>query len=195
MPEVRFLHASPGVSNVDIYVNGSRYASNVPYNQHTGYLRFPGGAHQIIIYPAGRRLRPIFSGSVTLNPEGFYTIAASGYPGRVVLLPISEQPPMAVSGQAYVKFAHLSPNTPNVDIVLPDGTVLFSNIGYNGRTSYVAVTPGTYTLYVNLAGTNQTVLTVPNVVLAPGVAYTVYATGVQGSSSNPLRVVITQDGS
>ncbi len=193
MPEVRFLHASPGASNVDVYVNGRRHASNVPYNQHTGYLNLPGGAHRVDIYPAGRRLRPIFSGSVNLNPQGYYTIAASGYPGRIVLLPIGEQPP-AGSGQSYVRFAHLSPNTPNVDIVLPDGTVLFSNIGYNGRTSYAAISPGTYTLSVNLAGTDQTIMTLPNVALAPGVAYTAYAMGVQGSSSNPLRVLLTRDG-
>lgn len=194
MANVRFLHASPGASHVDVYVGGRRYASNLPYNRFTDYLHIPGGTHEIALYPAGRRDRTIFSGSIVLHQQGVYTIAASGYPGRVALLPIYEQPPVMAPGQAYVKFAHLSPNAPNVDVVLPDGTVLFSNIGYNMRTGYVAVNPGTYTFYVNMAGTNQAVLTVPNVTLAPGGTYTIYAMGVVGSASNPLRAVIAQDG-
>ncbi len=190
MAYIRFMHATPGGAHVDLYAGGRRIASNVPYGRLTDYYNIPGGTHEISLYPAGRHDRAIISGSIELTPNGYYTIASSGYPANVALVPISEQPPAAMPGMAYIRFVHLSPNAPNVDITLPDGTVLFSNIGYNTRTGYISVNTGSYTLQVVPTGTNQVLLTVP-VMLAGGGVYTVYVLGMVGSSSNPLRVVVS----
>ena len=94
---------------------------------------------------------------------------------------------------AYIRFAHLSPNAPAVDIALPDGTVLFSDIQYQEYTDYINVAPGNYTLQVKLAGGDDVVLTVPNVKLLPGTIYTVFAVGLAGGTP-PLDALIAVDG-
>jgi hypothetical protein len=193
MPDVRFMHGSPGNSRFDVYTGGRRVASNLGYGRHSDYHNMPEGDHDYTLYPAGRRFRPIARSRVVIGPVNRYTVAVSGYSRRVVLLPLPDIVEVAAPGMAYIKFVHLSPNAPNFDIILPDGTVLFSNIGYNGRTAYVPLSPGNYTLQVVAAGTGQ-VLTTVTANLSSGATYTVYSLGLTGSISNPLRASVSLDG-
>jgi hypothetical protein len=161
---------------------------------YSDYLYIPDGLNQIALYPAGSLVNPFVSSSIALTPGGYYTFALSGYPGGVTMLPLPEQLPAISPGQSYIRFVNLSPNVPNVDIILPDGTVLFSNVGYNARTGYIALIPGAYSLQVSPTGTSQVIMTMPSLSLAPGTTYTVSLLGMMGSSSNPLRAIIAQDG-
>jgi len=194
MAYARFMHGAPGTSNFDVYAGGTRMYSNLNYGMYSDYLYMQDGLNQIALYPAGSMLNPLVSSYYTLSPGGYYTFALSGYPGGVTMLHLPTQLPTLTSGQSYVRVVHLSPNAPNVDVTLPDGTVIFSNVGYNARTGYVALSPGTYSLLVSPTGTNQVVLTIPSLTLAPGTAYTVAVMGLAGSLSNPLRAVVAQDG-
>jgi hypothetical protein len=194
MAYARFMHGAPGTSNFDVYAGGRRLYSNLNYGMYSDYLYIPDGLNQLALYPAGSLANPYASSIYALTPGGYYTFALSGYPGGVTMLPMPEQQPTLIPGQSYIRVAHLSPNAPNVDITLPDGTVLFSNVGYNGRTGYIALSPGVYSLQVSPTGTNQVVMTIPSISLAPGTTYTVALLGLMGSSANPLRAVVAQDG-
>jgi hypothetical protein len=101
--------------------------------------------------------------------------------------------PMVDRRASYVRFVHLSPNAPAVDVTLPDGKKLFSNISFKERSNYISVAPGTYTLQVRPAGSDQVVLSVPGVRLAPGTIYTVYAVGLAGEQP-PLDALLAVDG-
>jgi hypothetical protein len=194
MAYARFMHGAPGASNFDVYAGGRRLYSNLNYGMYSDYLYIPDGLNEFTLYPAGARVNPLVSSSIAISPGGVYTIAASGYPGRVALLSLQEQQMGISPGLSYLRFVHMSPNTPNVDVILPDGTVLFGNIGYNARTGYVALTPVAYALQVVPTGTNQVLMTIPSVALAPGTTYTLFLTGLMGSTSNPLRAAVSQDG-
>ena len=77
-----------------------------------------------------------------------------------------------------VRFSHLSPNAPAVDITLPDGTVIFRNVSYKQLTPYIAVPTDEYTLQVRPTGTDTVVLTIPDITLEPDAYYTIYAIGL-----------------
>lgn len=85
---------------------------------------------------------------------------------------------------ACIRFIHLSPDAPPVDIKLPDGTIVFSNVPFKSIANYTCVPSGTYTFRVNPAGTDNVVLTVPDVKLNPNTFYTVYAVGLVGDKPN-----------
>jgi hypothetical protein len=194
MAYARFMHGAPGSSNVDVYAGGARLYSNLNYGMYSHYLYLPDGLNQLALYPAGSMVNPFYNSSIALTPGGYYTFALSGYPGGVTMLPLPEQLPTMSPGQSSIRFVNLSPNVPNVDLTLPDGTVLFSNVGSNARTSYIALSPGTYSLQVSPTGTNQAIMAMPSLALAPGTSYTIALLGLMGSSSNPLRAVVAQDG-
>jgi len=98
------------------------------------------------------------------------------------------------TNNAYVKFAHLSPNAGAVDVTVPDGKILFKNVNYKESTDYIQVPPGTYTFDVRPTGTKTTALYVPNVRLKAQRFYTVYAVGLVGDHPG-LQALIPLDGS
>ncbi|ERJ12975.1 DUF4397 domain-containing protein [Haloplasma contractile] len=105
-----------------------------------------------------------------------------------------EQPEAVQTNRAYVRFVHLSPNAPSVDITLPNGPALFSDVTFEETTEYIEVRPATYTLQVRPArNTNQVVLSVPNVTLEPGKVYTVYAVGLLNEDP-ALSALYLEDG-
>lgn len=190
---LRVLHAVPNAPAVDVYANGMPIARNLNYRGFTEYLNVTAGTYNIEIYPAGRRDVPVLRTTISLPGRTIFTVAAVGELPNVSLLPIAEPKMMMPPGMSMVRFSHLSPTAPDVDITLPDGTVLFSDVRFMETTDYIPVPPSSYRLLARIAGTNQVILNVPNINLMPNKYYTVYAVGLPGGQP-PLQVLIPLDG-
>ena len=190
---IRILHAVPNAPAVDIYANGTPLAKNLKYKEFTDYKAVKAGTWQIEIFPAGRTDAPVLKTSITLPDKNIFTVAAVGELPNISLLPIAEPKLALPQGMVMVRFSHLSPTAPNVDITLPDGTVLFSDVRFKETANYIMVPPSTYRLQARVAGTDQVVLDVPNINLIADRFYTVYAVGLPGGQP-PLQVLIPLDG-
>jgi hypothetical protein len=191
---VRGLHASPDAPAVDIYVNNNLIASDVIYKEFTKYFPLAGGLYNIKIYPTGKTTNPVIDQNVNIPPRTIFTIAAIGMLSGIELSLIPEPPINRLPSETFVRVAHLSPNAPNVDVALPNGNKLFSDVEYREVTDYIRIRPGTYELQVKQAGTNNIILDVPNTNLRFGNIYTVYLIGV-ANGKPPLQVLIPLDGS
>ncbi|WP_312045198.1 DUF4397 domain-containing protein [Anaerotignum sp.] len=193
MGYVRVIHTVPGAPNVDVYANDKKIVSNLAYGNYTDYLSVPEGKYKISLYPAGKKDTPILSDMLTVNRDTVMTIAALGNPDDIELSSISDADVMKKPDKAMIRFIHLSPDAPAVDITLPDGTVLFSNIPFEHLTQYIDVMPMNYTLQVRVAGTDNVVLTVPDVKPEANKFYSVYAIGLVGDTPE-LKALLVQDG-
>src|SRR6516164_4716447 len=63
----------------------------------------------------------------------------------------------AASGTGWIRLAHLSPNTPAVDVYLysfgnPHARLVLHHVAYGTVASYMRVTPGEYTVAMRTAG-------------------------------------------
>lgn len=190
---VRLLHASPDAPPVDIYANDKLVAKNFSYRDFTPYLNIPSGNTSIRVFPAGRKINPVINTSIFVPAKSIFTVAAAGKLDQISILAIPEPVKQVPEGKSLIRFAHLSSNTPSVDITLPNGTKLFSDVEFKEYTEYIPVDAGTYTLEARPAGTSQVALTVPNIALKPNNFYTVYAVGLLGNKP-PLQVLIPLDG-
>ncbi len=190
---VRVIHAVPDAPNVDIYANDKRIASNLAFGKYTDYLSVPEGDYKISLYVAGTKDSPVLTDTLTVEKDSKLTVAAVGNLKDIELRAITDANQAKKAGKAMIRFLHLSPNAPAVDITLPDGTVIFSNIPFENITSYIDVLPMNYTLQVRAAGTDDVVLTVPNVNLDADKYYTVYAIGLAGGKPE-LQALLIQDG-
>lgn len=193
MGYVRVIHTVPDAPNVDIYANDNLIVNNLAYGNYTDYLPVPEGVYKISIYPAGTKNSPVVANMLKVNDNSILTVAAVGTLSDIGLLAISDANETMSQGSAMIRFLHLSPNAPAVDITLPDGTVIFSNIAYKNITPYTDVMPMNYTLQVRVAGTSDVVLTVPNVNLDPDKYYTIYAIGLVGEEPD-LEALLLEDG-
>ncbi|MGH4050217.1 MAG: DUF4397 domain-containing protein [Clostridium sp.] len=185
---IRVFHASPNSPAVDVYANGNLIVKNLAYKELSQYLPVPPGDYNIKVYPSGQMTNPVINTNVFIPKNTVFTVAAIGTLPNISLLPIPEPITANTSGKACVRFVHLSPNAPAVDITLADGTKVFNNIPYKDTTHYVCVPEGTYTFKVSPTGTGNIVLTVPNVKLNPNNYYTIYAVGLVGKSP-PLEAI------
>lgn len=189
---VRVLHASPDAPAVDVYANNVLIAQNLVYRGFTQYLALAPATYRILVYPTGTRATPVIDTQVDIAPNGMYTIAAAGLLQDIKAIVVPDTAAILPPNRTQLKFVHLSPNAPAVDITLPDGTVLFSNIRFGQISSNITVAPANYTLQARIAGTNQIVLTVPNALIRGNRYYTIYAVGLVDGNP-PLQMLIALD--
>lgn len=190
---IRIFHASPNSPAVDVYVNDTLVIRGLSYRGFSTYLKTIPGTYNVKVYPANKRDNAVIDTNITVPERVIITYAAIGVLPSISLLPISEPVFTRDPRKAYVRFVHLSPNAPKVDIVVPGAGKIFTDVGYKEMTKYIAVNAGTYVFNVNVAGTDKTVLHVPNIRLLPNKIYTIYAVGLVGETP-PLQVVIPLDG-
>lgn len=190
--KIRVLHAVPNAPAVDVYANDNLIVKNLAYKEMSPYLPVPSGNYNIKVYPTGETTNPVIESSIYIPENSIYTIAAIGELPDISLYPIQEPTSANNTGMSCVRFIHLSPNAPSVDIKLPDGSIVFSNVPFKSIASYTCVPSGTYTLRVNPAGTDNVVLTVPNVKLNPNTFYTIYAIGLVGETPNLEALLVTE---
>lgn len=190
---VRLLHASPDAPVVDVYANGSLIATNLSFGQLTNYVCVAPGIYRLTVFAAGTTAAPVIDTTVPITARTSLTAAAVGFLANINLQVIPEPPVYLTYNNSLIRFVHLAPNAPPVDVILPDGTVLFQNVPYENITNYIPLAIGNYTLQVRVSGTSQIVLTVPNVYLVPGMAYTVFAIGLLAGTP-PLQALLAIDG-
>ncbi len=99
-------------------------------------------------------------------------------------LAFTSSPAGAVASPSYVRLAHLSPDTPKVDVYMtsytrPDWKFLLKGVGYGAVSPYQRVQPDRYAVSMRPAGapaSSPPVLST-NLNAAPGKAYTVAGVG------------------
>lgn len=190
---VRAIHAVPDAPNVDLYVNDEMIVDNLAFGDYTDYLTVPEGTYEIALYVAGTKDSPVLSDSLTVDNNSVSTVAAVGNLNDIEFLAINDVDEDLITGMSMIRFLHLSPNAPAVDITLPDGSVVFSDTSFMEITPYTDVMPMEYTLQVRAAGTEDVVLTVPDVPLEADKYYTVYAIGLAGENPE-LQALLIEDG-
>lgn len=185
---VRVAHLSPDAPAVDVYVNGTKALSNVPFQEVSGYLPVPAGSTNFRVTPANAATPVVIDATVTLNAGGSYTVAATGFLAGIQPLLLEDD--RGTTGQSKVRFVHASPDAPAVDIAVAGGPVIFSNYVFRQASPYPQVAPATYTLEARPAGTNVVALSVPDVPLRPGTNYTIFAVGLLSNKSLTAVAVV-----
>ncbi|NEZ45958.1 DUF4397 domain-containing protein [Clostridium niameyense] len=190
---IRILHASPNAPNVDVYINNEPKAKNITYKEFTEYMPLNSGTYNLKVFPTGNTTTPVINENLFFPPKGIYTIAIYGLLEDIGLMPILDKRlDYTNPTKVYVKVIHLSPNTPTIDVYFND-QIAFRNISYENITQYLSIPPNNYTIDLKLAGTNKTILTVPNANLTPNRYYSVYLVGFANRDPG-LQLLIPLDG-
>jgi hypothetical protein len=105
-------------------------------------------------------------------------------PALAVGIPMAASASTASAGTGWVRLAHLSPNTPAVDVYLysfgdPSAEQVLHHVGYGVVSSYEPLAAGEYTVAMRAAGASASAKPVlsASLAVAPGDAYTVAGLG------------------
>ena len=175
--KIRILHTSPDAPNVDIYINGKRVIRDLSFKQVSNELSLKAGKYHIDIYPAGNMVDSVLNKKITVEPGKSYTLTAIDSVKKLRLLVFQNEPSTPLN-EAKVRFIHLSPDAPPLDIAVKDRDVIFPKVSYKQATEYLGLTPMTVDLEAREAGSKEAVLSLPSVSFKPNESYTIIFLGL-----------------
>jgi hypothetical protein len=181
LANVMVIHASPDAPGVDVLVDGAVALTNVTFPQNSSYLAVNAGTRNVVVNVTGGGPTVIAAPLPVLAGMNYSVFAIDSVANLTpfVLLDTLTTP---AAGKAHVRFIHLSPNAPAVDVAVTGGPVLFADYAFAENSSFTPVDAGTYNLEVRLAGTSNVVLPLPGITLTAGKIYTVWASGFVGGA-------------
>lgn len=182
---VMVVHASPDADAVDFLVDDEVAGANLSYPDNTDYLTVEAGDRDLKVNAAGTQTT-VLNTDFDFDDEKFYTVFAAGTVAEdddadLSLLVLTDDLSAPASGNAKVRFVHLAPDAPAVDIVNvtdpANESVLFDAQSYRDATAFASVPAGTYNLEVRTDNGGTAVLPLNGIVLEAGKIYTVFANG------------------
>lgn len=179
---VMAVHASPNAPGVDVLVDNVK-ANSTPltFPNNTPYLTVNAGTRNVKVNVAGTTTT-VIEANLPVAANAVYSVFATDSVATLTPIVLLDTLTTPANNFAHVRFVHLSPNAPAVDVAVTGGPVLFANRAFQQYTAFTPVAVGTYNLEVRLAGTSTVVLSIPGVALANGKIYTVWARGFVGGS-------------
>lgn len=188
---VLVVHASPDAPGVDLLVDNTVAGTNLTFPNNTGYLQVNAGTRNVKVNVSGTSTT-VIQADLNLMENKFYSVFAVNQVSAIEPLVFEDNLTNPASGKAHVRFIHLSPDAPAVNITLTDGTIVFGNVAFKGSVDFTPLDAGTYNLQVRDAATNSAVvLELPNITLQAGKIYTVFAKGLlSGSGTQALGAQI-----
>ncbi|WP_433742712.1 DUF4397 domain-containing protein [Falsibacillus pallidus] len=191
MANVRILHAAPDLKSVDVYINAQKVLSNISFKQASTYLTLPSGKYHIDIYPSGTSVTTVISKKVTIEQGKNYTLAAVGQGEKLQLLPYADIPGVPPN-EAKIRFIHLSPDTPALDIAVKGRDVVFKDVAYKQASEYLGITPMTVELEARRAGNKEAILPFPVMKFKPNRSYTIVAVGLANGEPS-LEIILLKN--
>lgn len=141
--QLRVAHLSADAPAVDVWVDGTRVLSNVPFKVYSEYLDVPAGARNVHVTPAGATSPVVIDATVDLAENTAYTVAATELLSQNDLIPIVLVDNRATQdGSAHVRFVHTSADAPAVNVAVSSGPTLFSDVEFREASGYLAVDKG-----------------------------------------------------
>jgi len=176
-------HSSPNAPNVDIYFGSSKVASDVPYMNTLQYRSVTGNSVVNLKINVAGTSTTVIDTALYCQDGKSYSVFAYDSVSKIKPLVLTDDLTSPGSTNAKVRFIHLSPNGPTVDVGVTGKSVWFPFYSFSQYSNFRAVTGGTYTdLNVFLAGTTSLIYSRPNVTFTAGKIYTIVADGFYGSS-------------
>jgi hypothetical protein len=175
---VSLYHASPDAPDFDITVDG-RVINRYPfeYSSSTGYMNFFTGERKFR-FNAVNASNALIDTTFNLQENKAYSLFAINRLSDVEALLVVDSAGTPADGNAMVRFVHLSPDAPEVNISVNGTTApLFANQSFKQSTEFREVPASLYSFSVTNASSGEVVLSADGVDLLPGRFYTIIVRG------------------
>jgi hypothetical protein len=178
----RIVVASPNASNLNIFLNGSSFASSISYGSYTEYAEIPPGSQALRIMNGNND--SLLKADVTMEQDKFYSVFLVDSVSRLKAFTLKDEPTTVSSDSIRIRIMNFSPNSPPVDVAIKDGDVLSAGRFFGDNqinSSYqnfsIKLKAGQYDLEIKQTGTSTVLQTVDDITFAGGGHYTLFIKG------------------
>jgi hypothetical protein len=154
---VRFLHAAVAASRqtIDVHIDG-KYATTITYLTVNPHIPLKAGKHKVSLYPTRQTTNPIWEQEISVDSGKRYLYAVANKSQNAaegVRLIGYEETKNVPANKAKIRFIHLSPDAPALDLIERQQGISFTDISYKQNTSYATANPERTNIHVRIAGT------------------------------------------
>jgi hypothetical protein len=180
------INASPDAGPVDFYLSATEITrSPLSLGEFTNYFNAYAGQNTAIFYQTGTR-NIIGQTTVNLAANTYYSLFLTNVKATPDLVLVKDSVLKPAAGSTVLRFANMSPNAPNVDLVVKGGNTLATNIGYKTVTGFfdfpLPKTIGLDTLQIVQTGTHTVLATVPTTTYQDNGDYTIWLYGLANTN-------------
>lgn len=183
LPDIAYVglyHASPDTPPLDVNMeNGRINYYPLRYSEYTDYLNFYAGERTMRVNPFNAS-NVVLDTTFNFEPNVAYSLFYVDEYADIKALLIKDDPESLSDGESAVRFIHLSPDAPEVDLIRMDGeesTALAEGNEYMEATPFSVVESGVQSFTVNSSDSDEELLSLPDLNLRPGGVYTIVAKG------------------
>ncbi|MES2279251.1 MAG: DUF4397 domain-containing protein [Bacteroidota bacterium] len=126
--------------------------------------------------------------NTAIDAQGNYTFFLTGTTGSYGVITLNDNTTAAASGKAKVRFVQASSSVTSGNL-LGNGTALFSAQAFKAVSDYSEVSAGTYVFTVTNTGSAAVLATSASATLQAGKNYTVYTSGISGTTGTTALAV------
>lgn len=182
LSNVMFIHASPGLAPIDIFIEGNRINGDrtISYTDTIPYKVNPSGMQTFTVK---RQISSVtfVSKAYLLKKDKYYTFFVTGRPDSVTHVITEDKLVTPSFGKAKLRFFNMSPDSKALDFKLSPSAALFTNVPFKCGGEFESVEPGKYTSAIFDKGGSIILAQVPMDIEA-GKFYTVWARGMKSSA-------------
>jgi hypothetical protein len=193
---LRVLNAAFGTASLDVYVTtpgapldtASPNLTNITVGVSSGFVQLAPGSLQVRLTLHNSKQVIYDTGAQTFANQASYQIVAytkgSGTLVNGALLNLDSTGTGSVvnSGIAQFKLIHAAPGTAGINAFV-DATNIFSNVPYQGASSYAALAAGSHTVTVESVAAPGAVIASVTPPFAPATDTSVVVTGLPGAQT------------
>jgi len=174
---VSFFQASPDQTSLSLYLNNNKVnVGPIAYGTGLDYFRAYSGLRNVNVNTYGVN-NQVFTDTVTLKPDQIYSLFLTNKANQSELVVLKDTITQPQPNTASVRFIDLSPDAPNVDLVLNNDPTV-TNKTYKGFSKFLPVTGNSvYSIQVKQAGTNTVLATLDNITFSSNRVYTIIFAG------------------
>jgi len=194
---LRAVHVAPGTNSLDVLVGSTRLFTNIAYGQPTDYQEVATGSQTLALVATGDTAS---YGSLTrtLELNQNYTLLATGLPGTVEPVLLTDSSTAPASGRIRLRLVHASPSAGAVDVYvgpqdqdIASVTPTLSNVGTGTASDYLNLDAGTYRIRLTALGGKEALLD-ETVTLSEGAVRTIIVRDAPAGGV-PLGTVVLDD--
>lgn len=187
--QLQIINLSSDIGPLNLFINSVKQSlTTYTYTNNSGYFFLNSLTPPIQFRTADAAALNIpYEIDTVLRSNSKYTLFITGYKAdgtiknSVLSLDTATLPAI---GRAKVRFANMSPSSPNLDIRAND-TLAFNNVKFDSISRYISLPTGNYNFTINAHSTPTKVeITLTNVTIQDGRAYTIYSQGIVGRTDS-----------
>ena len=171
---IRVLHMSRNAPNVDVFVNGGRAITNLPFKSQSGTLTVPSGSYDTAVTATGAPIHTaVINANITLLPSRAYTVVAFGDLANISALVLEDERAGVAATDIRLPITHVAPGVTRGDVYeLLNGTAfgaqLVDDFGFGETQTPPDVPAGTYVVGFDANATGVVDVTFNLPLLTPG---------------------------